>query len=70
MVEQSSIVTNVIIEQFNDPSETVLYAEKIKKVSTWGVNQTRILILSEATLYIFEEKGLKKRPKLSRGYPI
>ena len=59
-----------MIEQFRDPTETVLYSEKIKKVSTWGVNQSRIMVLSEAMLYLFEEKGLKKKPKLSRGYPI
>ena len=59
-----------MIEQFKDPTETVLYSEKIKKISTYGMKQTRIMILSEAMLYLFEEKGLKKKPKLSRGYPI
>ena len=58
-----------MIKQFKDPTETILYQEKIKKVSSWGVNQTRTLIITEQCIYLFEEKFMKGM-QISRTYEI
>ena len=68
MVEQT-LVTNSMKQQFKTADETVMQQYKIKKVNTWGVSQTRILVLTDSNLYLFEPR-LVKKAKLSRTYAI
>ncbi len=51
----TKLVTDAMMRQFVDPKEPVMFAEIITKVSRWGFNQTRTLIVTTEHFYLFEE---------------
>ena len=57
-----------MIDQFDDPSEKLLYAEKIKKISSLGISQQRVLVVTEMKIYLFEK--MFRGFGISRRYPI
>ena len=67
MVEET-IVTRTMVEQFSDPQEKLLFAERIKKVSTWNKSQNRILVVTSSMIYVFEKMFWGQQ--VGRRYPI
>jgi len=61
----TKLVTDAMVKQFVDPKEPIMFAELITKVSRWGFNQTRTLIVTTEHFYLFEEQKLSRKHNLA-----
>lgn len=67
MVEASSAVvtTPEMIAQFTDPGEPILFQSRVKKLSRYNIEQTRVIILTGDHIYLFDRNNLNRRHRVT-----
>ena len=65
MVEAKEVVTPEMIKQFSDSDEAIMFEEVITKVSSWGINQARVLVVTHNHIYVFTGNKLSRKHRIT-----
>ena len=66
MVEAAAdLITPEMAKCFNDPDEPVLFQSKVVKLSRFNIEQKRILVLTGDHIYLFDNKKLNRRHRVT-----
>jgi hypothetical protein len=59
------IVTKEMRKQFSDPEEDIMFQENITKISSWGLSQRRVLVITIDHVYVFTNSKLSRKHRIT-----
>lgn len=64
MVE-AQVATPEMIAQFTDKNEPILFQSRVKKLSRFNIEQSRVMILTGDHIYLFDKNSLNRRHRVT-----